>query len=327
MRPPVIVVGEEFGESESALERGGIGALVGPATEECLDEAFGFSVGARAVGAGAQVAQSEPFAGGGKAAGDVARAVVGHDAGDCDAVAGVPGDEASKEGGSGWGSFISEDLRISKSGGIVDGDVDELPAGAPAVLPAVAGDAMADDLNATQLLGVDMDELAGMVSLVAADRFFRIQVLEPRETLASKDASHGGWTRADTTGDLVPGLSAPTQPEDLFDNVRMGLTRTTMGPRTAIDQRRLAGLLITTLPFRSRSAVNTGRLGGAGHGDAGLDALDEQHSTGRASSGILVKLHLGSSFVETVALDTSSLTEKGPDGQLPHGNNVLRNHN
>jgi hypothetical protein len=99
-----------------------------------------------------------------------------------------------------------------------------------------------------------------------------------------------------------------------------------MGPRTAIDQRRLPGLPITSFPFRSGSAGNAGRLGGAGHGDACLDALDQQHSTGRASSGILVKLHLGS-FVETVALNTSSLTEKGPDGQLPHGNNVLRNHN
>jgi hypothetical protein len=240
-------------------------------------------------------------------------------------VAGVPGDQPSKESGSGWGSFVSEDLGISQSGGIVDGDVNELPAGAPTVLPAVACDAMADDLNATQLLGVDMDELPGMVSLVAADGFFRVEVLEPRETLAGKDASHGGWTRADARGDLVPGLSAPTKPEDLFDNVGMGLTRTTMGSRTAIDQRRRAGLLITSFPFRSRSAVNTGRLGGAGQGDACLDALNQQHSTGRASSGILVKFHLGS-FVETVALDTSSLTEKGPDGQLTHGNNVLRNH-
>jgi hypothetical protein len=53
--------------------------------------------------------------------------------------------------------------------------------------------------------------------------------------------------------------------------------------------------------------------------------MHEQNSTGWATSGILVKLHLGS-FVETVALNTSSLTDLGPDGQqtLPV-NNVLRN--
>jgi hypothetical protein len=53
--------------------------------------------------------------------------------------------------------------------------------------------------------------------------------------------------------------------------------------------------------------------------------MHEQGSTGWATSGILVKLHLGS-FVETVALNTSSLTDLGPDGQLTLPvNNVLRN--
>src|SRR6266545_6027313 len=105
----------------------------------------------------------------------------------------------------------------------------------------------------------------------------------------------------------------------------MGLTRRTQGPRTAIHQRRLTGLPISAFPFRSASAGYSGRIGGAGYGNACLDPLDQQHSTGRTSSGILVKLHLGS-FDELVALDTSSLTDLGPDGQLPYGNNVLRNY-
>src|SRR5438445_9360481 len=144
MGSPVIVVGEEFGESLSALDRGGIGTVVGPAAQEGLDKTFSFSVGAGSVGSGAQVAQAESSAGGGEAAGDVARAVVGHDAGDFDAVAGVPGDEASKEGGSGWGSFVSQDFGIGQTGGVVDGDVNELPAGAWGALPAVACDAVAN---------------------------------------------------------------------------------------------------------------------------------------------------------------------------------------
>src|SRR5438876_1899461 len=325
MGSPVIVVGEEVGQSESALNRGWIGSVVGPAAQESLDEAFGFSVGAGAVGLCAQVAQAEPFADRVEAVRAIAGAVVGHDAGDFDSAAGVPGDQASKEGGSGRGSFVSQDFCVRQSGGVVDGDVDELPAGPPAVLLAVARDAMADDLDAAQLLGVDVDELSRMVSLVAADGFFRVEVLEPGETLPSQDTGHRGRAQADARGDLGASLPPPAQSKDLFDNNGMGLTRTTMGPRTAIDQRRLAGLLITSFPFRCSSAVNTGRLGGAGHGHTGSDPLNQKHSTGWASSGILVKLHLGS-FVETVALNTSSLTEKGPDGQLPYGNNVLRNH-
>src|SRR5260370_19659153 len=142
---PLIVVGEEFGESLGALDRGGIGTVVGRAAQERLDKAFGFSVGAGSVRSGTEVTQAERSADRGEAPGDVARAVVGHDAGDRDAAAGVPGDEAFKEGGSGWGSFISEDLRISQSGGIVDGDVKELPTGASGALPAVARAASTDD--------------------------------------------------------------------------------------------------------------------------------------------------------------------------------------
>ena len=42
--------------------------------------------------------------------------------------------------------------------------------------------------------------------------------------------------------------------------------------------------------------------------------MNQQDSTGWATSGIVVKLHLGS-FGELLALDTSSLTDLGPDGQ------------
>ncbi len=103
MGSPVIVVGEEFGESEGGLDRGWVGAVVGPAAQERLDEAFGFSVGAGSVGSGAQVAQAESCAGRGEALRAIAGVVIGHDAGDFDAVAGVPGDQPSKEGGSSWG--------------------------------------------------------------------------------------------------------------------------------------------------------------------------------------------------------------------------------
>src|SRR5258708_17970761 len=181
MGSPLIVVGEEFGESLSALDRGGIGTVVGPAAQERLDKTFSFSIGAGSVRSGERVAQAESGAGGGEAVRAIAGAVVGHDAGDFDAVAGVPGDEASKEGGSGWGSFVSQNFGISQTGGVVDSDVNELPAGSSTALSAVACDAVADDLNPAQLLGVDVDELPGMVSLVAADGFFRVEGLEPRE--------------------------------------------------------------------------------------------------------------------------------------------------
>jgi hypothetical protein len=47
---------------------------------------------------------------------------------------------------------------------------------APRVGPcAVAGDAMADAVEATELLDVDVDQLAGMFALVATDRLGRLE--------------------------------------------------------------------------------------------------------------------------------------------------------
>jgi hypothetical protein len=77
----------------------------------------------------------------------------------------VPGDQSSKEGDSRWGSFVSQDLGVSQAGGIVDGDVDELPADTSGPPSAVACDAMADELDAAQFFDVNVDEFSGTVSL------------------------------------------------------------------------------------------------------------------------------------------------------------------
>ena len=55
------------------------------------------------------------------------------------------------------------------SGGVVDADMDELPADAAAVAlaGAIAGDAMANAVEVAELFDVDMDHLAGCFALVA----------------------------------------------------------------------------------------------------------------------------------------------------------------
>jgi hypothetical protein len=256
---------------------------------------------------------------------DVAGAVVRHDAGDPDTSGEIPGDEPSKEGDGGGGSFVGQDLGIGKTRCVIDGDVDELPADTPPTLADVTGDAVADSFDAAKLLDVDVDEFSGSVSLVTVDGRLGVEVFEPGEACVSQDPGHGGGAGADSGGDLLAGPARSPQPQDFLHDERMGPSGRAEGPGAAIDQRRLASLSIAFLPFRSGSAVNSGRFGGAGRGHPGFHSLDHQESTGRASSGILVKLHLGS-FAELVALDTSSLTEKSPGGQLPPGNNVLRVH-
>lgn len=69
-------------------------------------------------------------------------------------------------------SLVRLDLAEGDARGVVDNDVDELPAGAAAVALAgpVAGDAVAGFLEAAEFLDVDVDHVAGIGVFIAAGR-------------------------------------------------------------------------------------------------------------------------------------------------------------
>ena len=116
--------------------------------------------------------EAELAAGVAEGLGAIAGAVVGHHARDGDAEAGVVGDGGLEEGDGALLLLVGQDLAEGDARGVVDADVDELPADAAALAlaGAIAGDAMADALEAAELLDVDVDQLAGMLALVAAHR-------------------------------------------------------------------------------------------------------------------------------------------------------------
>jgi hypothetical protein len=184
---------------------------------------------------------------------------------------------------------------------------------------------MTDTADTPEFFDVDVDQLTRAFSLVSDDGLFGLEALEPREAGAGQDASHGGRTQTDPGCDLGTRVASATQTQNFLDPDWMRLSWHPVRPRTAVDQRRLAAFPVSPLPLEDRTSRDPGGLGGAGHGHSSKNSLNQEDSTGRACSGILVKLHLGS-FDELVALDTSSLTDLGPDGQqtLPV-NNVLRN--
>jgi hypothetical protein len=89
---------------------------------------------------------------------------------------------------------------------VVDGDMDILPShpSAVALAGAVAGDAMADPVEAAELLDVDVDHLAGFVALVTAYRLDRFDCADPIEATPLEDAADGGRRDAQRGGDLLP---------------------------------------------------------------------------------------------------------------------------
>lgn len=81
------------------------------------------------------------------------------------------GNGCRAEGRSAAFFLVRLDLGEGDAGGVIDADMDVFPTDAArlALAGAVAGDAMASATKLAKLLDVDMDALAGMLALVAAD--------------------------------------------------------------------------------------------------------------------------------------------------------------
>src|SRR4051794_14119073 len=120
---------------------------------------------------------SQGLAGEGVGDRDVGGAVVGHQLLDLDPVGAVEGERPSQKADRGGCLLVRQDLHVGKASGVIDADVDPLPARAqsPAFAPldlrvAPAGNAVPRSLGAdpAELLDVDVDQLSGAGALVAA---------------------------------------------------------------------------------------------------------------------------------------------------------------
>jgi hypothetical protein len=142
---PVVAV-EEEGEFLGTLLGVEVGTSISPFAQACLDEALSLAIGFGGVWPGADVLEAKPSAGVAEGKRSVAGAVVGHDAFDGDAEAGIVGDGGLEEGHGTSLSLVRLDLAEGQARGVVDADMDELPADATgvALALAVAGDAVAD---------------------------------------------------------------------------------------------------------------------------------------------------------------------------------------
>src|SRR5262245_60875741 len=187
MGPLLVVVSNQFGQGLGALVRGAVGPAISPAAEQGSDEALGLSVGFRAIGSSAQMAQAEALTGPAEAPGDVARAVVRDHPLDANAALAKPAQSALEEADGGLPALVGEHLDVGETGGVVDGDVGELPAGAIDPPGAIAMDAMAHAVDLGQGLDVEVQELAGPFALVATRRWLGIERDEPPQPLAAQD--------------------------------------------------------------------------------------------------------------------------------------------
>src|SRR5271163_1178104 len=104
--------------------------------------------------------------------GFVAGTVVGHDPAHGDAEAVIIGDCSFEEGDGADGFFVGLHLDEGDAGGVVDRDMGELPSEAFAARSSialtgpVAGDSVADAVDAAEFFDVEVDHLAGIGAFV-----------------------------------------------------------------------------------------------------------------------------------------------------------------
>ena len=76
-----------------------------------------------------------------------------------------------------------------------------------------SGDAMTDRADPAELLDIDMDEFAWILTLVAANRF-RLQGAELIQAQPTQNAADGRWRYAGLGSDLLAGPALAAQPLD-----------------------------------------------------------------------------------------------------------------
>jgi hypothetical protein len=117
------------------------------------------------------VLAAQGLAGLGKVARDVSRTVVRHDLPTLDVLAIEPSHSPAQVTNRRGLLLVRQHLDVGQPRGVVDGHVDTVVADASrAALLAVADDAMTDLAKAGKLFDIDMDQVSGMVPLVAQDR-------------------------------------------------------------------------------------------------------------------------------------------------------------
>ncbi|AQC42219.1 hypothetical protein BOB48_16845 [Bordetella pertussis] len=119
------------------------------------------------------------------------RAIVGEQALDGHAQALVVGHCVLEELDGAGEALVGVDVGEGHAGVVIDGHEDEVPAGPLNGIASVARDPVARALDTSQLLDVDVQQIAGGLMLVAHHRLGRLQVGQVRQTGAGQDAADG----------------------------------------------------------------------------------------------------------------------------------------
>ena len=195
MRSVSIVVideGRQAGDPRrGVMERPGIG----PLGEQGADEALGLAV--RLWPVGPRLAQPDPqsLGGGGEQPAAVAAAVVAQHPLDANAVTGVEAHRSLEEASGGDRRLVGQLLDVGDARMVVDRDVDPVPADRSLPPAAVTGRTLrlgqaAAGADASELLGVEVQQLAGSGALITDDRRPWLEPIQATQPMPAQQRIH-----------------------------------------------------------------------------------------------------------------------------------------
>src|SRR5579862_3745335 len=292
-----IVEVEPGGKSRAALLGATVNRAVGPAAEHRADEALRLPIRARPVGPGAQVLEPERLAGECVDDGAVTGAVVGHHPLNTDAVGAVVGDGAAEEASRRGRLLVAEHLDVGDPGGVVDADVDVLPADPAASCAAVAVDAVAGPTDPAKLLDVDVQELARSFPLIAVCWLGRFEPRQLPEPDPGQHRRHCRERHLKRLGDLGGRHPQTPQRRDQLNALLRRPTRHPLRCRGPINEPIPAFAPEASEPLRDRAYAHAGGLGRLRERPALPEhALNDQPATVQTGAGVTVQPHSGPSL-------------------------------
>src|SRR6516162_7684132 len=138
--------------------------------------------------------------------------MVSHHALDADTELGEVSDSGLKKSHGTFLALIWHNLHEGDARSIIDADVDELPTDAMMAIDRATiatGDAMSHRADPAELLNIEMDQLARVLALIAADRLGRLQRGESVQPEPMQDAADGCWRYPDLGCDLLARVALP----------------------------------------------------------------------------------------------------------------------
>src|SRR5436190_3954487 len=237
-----------------------------------------------------------------------------------DSVAAVEGDGTAKEADRCRRFLVAEDLGVGEATVVVDRDVDVLPAFLALIAPVVAaaGDSVTGPVDPTQLLDVDVEELAGACALVAP-RLLEAESPQPTQPRPGQDPGDRRQRHRERFRDLSGREAQLPQRDDRRDPLLGGAVGDSPWRRGTITQSSFPFEPVATDPLaRAADADAHGSCSRCHRPSLINNQRAEPTTTAPAESSVSVQIHPATSLGPSLPLTALSL-QGGPDEPTSSG--------